>query len=223
MSHVSLLDIQIPATDRFEIRLSGSGGQGMMLAAMLLSEAIGTDPRLNLVQTKSYGPEARGGACKADIVVSPNEIYYPKPVKLDLLLAMTQEALDKYYPDLKAQGTLIIDSTLVTSPPSSLHFAIPLTDLAREELQNVMVANVISLGAIAAITEIVPREPLTQAVLARAPRGTEEKNRLALEIGFREGAKLREREMYRAVPIAPVRAWRESMPRATDALAGAVH
>ena len=191
MSEMSLLQVQVPF-DRYEIRLSGSGGQGMMLAAMLLSEAIGADPRLNVIQTKSYGPEARGGASKADIVVSPHEIYYPKPTKLDLLLAMTQESLDKYYPDLRETGTLILDDTLVTSPPDWPYYGVPLTQLARDEVQNPMVANVISLGVIAMITGIVPRETLKQAVLSRAPRGLLEKNELALEIGFREGEKHRQ-------------------------------
>lgn len=216
MSAPSFLQLQVSAA-RYEIRLSGSGGQGMMLAAMLLSEAIGADPRLNVVQTKSYGPEARGGASKADIVVSPNEIYYPKPIRLDLLLAMTQESLDKYYPDLREQGTLIIDETLVTNPPESLYFGLPLTQLARDEVQNVMVANVISLGAIAAITGIVPREALVQAVLARAPKGTEENNKRALEIGFREGANLRQQERYRDMTAPPVWTRREGMARFDEA------
>jgi 2-oxoglutarate ferredoxin oxidoreductase subunit gamma len=209
MGEFSLLQVQIPS-DRYEIRLSGSGGQGMMLAAMLLSEAIGADQNIHLIQTKSYGPEARGGASKADIVVSPYEIYYPKPIKLDLLLAMTQEALDKYYSDLRDVGTLIIDDTLVTEPPDGIYFGLPLTRLAREEVQNPMVANVISLGAIAAITEVVPYDALQQAVLARAPRGTQEKNKMALEIGFREGEILRQQEKYRGLPLAPLRDWRES-------------
>jgi 2-oxoglutarate ferredoxin oxidoreductase subunit gamma len=204
MSATSFLELLIPA-ERYEIRLSGSGGQGMMLAAMLLSEAIGADPNLNVVQTKSYGPEARGGASKADIVVSPREIFYPKPFRLDLLLAMTQEAVDKYYPDLRDEGVLIIDNTLVLNPPETLHYGLPFTQLARDEVQNVMVANVISLGAIATITGLVSSDTMLQAVLTRAPKGTEEKNKLALEIGFREGEKLRREERYRAVPALP--AW----------------
>ncbi len=195
MSDAAKPDFQIPL-DRYELRLSGSGGQGMMLAALLLCEAIGTDPRLNVIQTKSYGPEARGGACKADIVVSSSEIYYPKPIKLDLLLAMTQESLDKYYPNLKPEGILILDETLVSRPPEAVHFALPFTRLAREEVGNVMVANVISLGAIAAITGIVTHEALTHAVLTRAPKGSEEKNKLALEIGCREGGHLRQQHQH---------------------------
>lgn len=200
----SIMQIQV-AAPRYEIRLSGSGGQGMMLAAMLLCEAIGSRTRLNVVQTKSYGPEARGGASKADIVVSPKEIYYPKPLHLDLLLAMTQESLDKYYPDLREQGTLIIDETLVTNPPDGVYYGLPLTQLARDEVQSVMVANVISLGAIAAITGIAPYDVLMETVLARAPKGTEDKNKLALEIGFREGSTLRQHQRYASVLPPP--AW----------------
>lgn len=202
MTTASIMQLQVSAA-RYEIRLSGSGGQGMMLAAMLLCESLGANPLLNLIQTKSYGPEARGGASKADIVVSPNEIYYPKPLHLDLLLAMTQESVDKYYPDLREQGTLIIDETLVMNPPDGPHYALPLTQLARDEIQNVMVANVISLGAIAAITGIVPHEALAKAVLARAPKGTEEQNRQALEVGFREGAKIHLRPQCASVSPPP--------------------
>ena len=190
MSAVSLLDIKVPE-DRFEIRLSGSGGQGLVLAAMLLAEAIGADPSKSVIQTKSYGPEARGGASKSDVVVSTGEIYYPKALKLDLLLAMTQEALGKYYADLKEGGILVIDTTLVTKVPTEDYYGLPFTRLAKEQLKNVMVANVISLGAIAAITGIVSLEALLSAVLARAPKGTEDVNRLAVEMGYQEGLALK--------------------------------
>ena len=201
MSKPSLRDIPMPQ-DRFEMRLSGSGGQGMMLAAMILAEAIGKDPGKNVVQTKSYGPEARGGASKSDLVVSTSEIYYPKAVKLDLLLAMTQESLDKYFDDLKSNGMLLIDDTLVSSVPSSAYFGIPLTRLAREEAGNVMVANMIALGAIVSIAEVAPAGALLEAVLARAPRGTEETNKAAVEIGLREGLRVKQEGAVRARPVS---------------------
>lgn len=181
--------IEVPQ-DRFELRLSGSGGQGMILASVILGEAIGADSSKNITQSQSYGPEARGGASKADVVVSSNEIFYPKAMKLDLLLAMTQESLDKYYPDLKEGGTLIVDNGLVTEYPTDDFYGLPFTRLAREEAGHIMVANVIALGAIGAITGVVNREQLEKVVLSKAPRGTEEKNRKAVEIGFREGEKL---------------------------------
>jgi 2-oxoglutarate ferredoxin oxidoreductase subunit gamma len=188
----SLLEkITIPE-DRFEIRLSGSGGQGMILASVILSEAIGKDDSKNVVQTQSYGPEARGGASKADVVISENEIHYPKAMKLDLLLAMTQESLDAYYPFLKEGGTLIVDSGLVTNVPTDRYCGLPFTRLAREEAGHIMVANVIALGAISCLTGLVDHDRLVEAVLARAPRGTEDKNRKAVEIGFREARKIKD-------------------------------
>ncbi len=190
MANERINKIEVPE-DRFEMRLSGSGGQGMILGAVIMAEAIGSTGEKNTVQTQSYGPEARGGASKADVVVSSNEIFYPKAMKFDLLLAMTQEALDAYYPDLKENGILIVDDTLVTKVPTDKHYGLPFTQLAREEAGHVMVANVIALAAIAELTGIVSREALTETVLGRAPRGTEEKNKKALEIGFREAAKLK--------------------------------
>jgi 2-oxoglutarate ferredoxin oxidoreductase subunit gamma len=163
----------------------------MILAAVIISEAIGTHDNKNVVQTQSYGPEARGGASRSDVVVSAGEIYFPKAMKLDLLLAMTQEALDSYYPQLKDGGTLIVDDTLVTDVPTEDYFGLPFTRLAREEAGHIMVANVIALAAISELTGIVTRDALTKAVLHRAPRGTEEKNKKALEIGFREAARIK--------------------------------
>ncbi len=190
MAHKLLDKIEIPH-DRFEIRLSGSGGQGMILASVIMAEAIGADSSKNVVQTQSYGPEARGGASKADVVISTHEIFYPKAMELDLLLTMTQESLDKYLPHLKEGGTLIIDNVLVTEIPTDNYYGLPFTRLAREEAGHVMVANVVALGAIAALTDIVSKEELTKAVVARAPRGTEEKNQKAVEIGYREGLKIK--------------------------------
>ncbi|HWR83175.1 MAG TPA: 2-oxoacid:acceptor oxidoreductase family protein, partial [Candidatus Deferrimicrobium sp.] len=117
--------------------------------------------------------------------------YYPKAMQLDVLLTMTQESLDKYYPDLKPGGTLVIDDVLVTNIPTENFYGLPFTRLAREEAGHLMVANVIALGAIAALTGVVSKEALLKVVLARAPRGTEEKNEKAVEIGFREGLRIK--------------------------------
>lgn len=171
-------------TGRYEIRLSGSGGHGLILAGVILAQAVGTDPKMQVVQTQSYGPEARGGASRADVVISDEEIYYPKTMKLDLLLAFTQEACDKYYPDLKEGGILIVDSTLVTKVPTKSGFAFPFMRIAREQAGHAMVANVVALGAIAALTGIVSQDALTKVVKDRAPRGTEERNLKALELGY---------------------------------------
>jgi 2-oxoglutarate ferredoxin oxidoreductase subunit gamma len=182
--------VEIPQ-DRFEMRFSGSGGQGMILASVIFAEAIGKSDQRNVVQTQSYGPEARGGASKSDVVISENEIFYPKAMHLDLLLVMTQESMDKYYADLKEGGTLVVDTTLVTEIPTDDYYGLPFTQLAKEEAGHVMVANVIALAAIAELTGTVSKQALTAAVLNRAPRGTEEKNKKAIEIGFTEAAKIK--------------------------------
>lgn len=171
--------------DRYEVRLSGSGGQGLILAGVILAEAIGTIDGKNVVQSQSYGPEARGGASRADVVISDTEIYYPKTMKLDLLLALTQEACDRYFHDLKEGGLLVVDSHLVTQPPTPRHFGFPFVQLARHEIGVAMVANVISLGALCELTGIVSKKALREVVQNRAPRGTEEKNLKALELGFK--------------------------------------
>ena len=138
--------------DRYEIRLSGSGGQGMVFAGTVLAEAIGVEDGKNVCQTQSYGPEARGGASRSDLVVSSGEIYYPKPLKLDLLLALTQESCDTYFPALKEDGVLIVDSGLVDQLPDHKVHGFPFTQIARDKIGTPMVANIIALGAIAALT-----------------------------------------------------------------------
>lgn len=173
-----------PEDERYEIRFSGSGGHGVILAAILMARASGLDPKLNVVQTQSYGPEARGGASRADVVISPNEIYYPKTMQLDLLLAFTQEACDKYYSDLKSNGILVVDSNMVTKIPIKSSYSFPFMRTAREQIGNAMVANVIALGVIVELTDLVSRDAIRQVVKDGAPKGTEEKNLKALEIGF---------------------------------------
>jgi 2-oxoglutarate ferredoxin oxidoreductase subunit gamma len=169
---------------RYEIRLSGSGGQGMIFAGTVLAEAVGVEDGKNVCQTQSYGPEARGGASRSDLVVGTGEIYYPKTLKLDLLLALTQEACDTYYPALKEEGCLVVDSGLVTQLPDHELHGFPFTQIARDKLGTPMVANMIALGAIAALTRIVSSRGLLEAVKRRAPKGTEERNLKAIETGF---------------------------------------
>jgi len=170
--------------DKFEIRLSGSGGQGMIFAGTVLAEAIGVEDGKNVCQTQSYGPEARGGASRSDLVVSSGEIYYPKPLKLDILLALTQQACDTYFPALKEEGVLIVDSGLVDQLPDHKVHGFPFSQIAKDKIGTPMVANIIALGAIAALTKVASKKGLLEAVKRRAPKGTEERNLKAVEIGF---------------------------------------
>jgi len=167
---------------RYEIRLAGSGGQGLILAGIILAEAAGIYDGKFVCQTQSYGPAARGGASKAEVVISDGEIDYPKAIQPDVLLAMNQKSLDTYIADLKPDGLLIVDAILVPEVPVSRFIAIPFTRIARE-LGKEMAANIVALGALAALSGAVTLESLEKAVLARVPKGTEELNRKALAAG----------------------------------------
>ncbi len=176
---------------RYDIRLSGSGGQGIILMGIILAEAIGIYDGKYVAQTQSYGPEARGGSSKAEIVVSDDEIDYPKALRLDLLVAMNQKACDDYYMDLKSDGVLIVDSTFVKQIPISKAYQIPFTHVAREKFKREMVANIVALGAISKLAPIVSLRAVELAVLSRVPKGTEQLNRDALKAGMAAASKVK--------------------------------
>lgn len=186
---------------RYEIRLSGSGGQGLILMGIILAEAIGIYDRKYVAQTQSYGPEARGGSSKSEIIVSDEEIDYPKAMHLDLLLAMNQKSCDEFYPDLKPDGLLIVDSTFVTQVPTPKAFQVPFTRVAREKFSREVVANIIALGALAQLSPIVSGKAVESAVLARVPRGTEKLNRDALRAGM--NAAKRAMEAWTKLEVTP--------------------
>jgi len=185
---------------RYEIRLSGSGGQGLILMGIVLAEAIGIYDGKYVAQTQSYGPEARGGSSKSEVVVSDEEIDYPKAISLDLLLAMNQKSCDEFYPDLKPEGLLIVDSTFVTQIPTPKAFQIPFTRLAREKFEREVVANIIALGALSHLTPVVSAKAVESAVLARVPKGTEKLNRDALRAGITAAKRAKKAWMELEVP-----------------------
>lgn len=170
---------------RYEVRLSGEGGQGIILAGIILAEAAIHDGR-NAIQTQVYGPESRGGATKAEVIISDEEIDYPKAGRIDVLLALTQEACDKYCGDLKDTGTLIADSSGVVTLPSKSFTALrlPILETAKEKLGRAVVANIVALGTVAAVSGVVSRDAIEKAVLDRVPKGTVELNLNALRAGF---------------------------------------
>jgi 2-oxoglutarate ferredoxin oxidoreductase subunit gamma len=171
---------------RYEIRLSGEGGQGIVLAGVILAEAAAIYDGKNATQTQVYGPESRGGASKAEVIISDEEIDYPKAMSVDLLLALTQPAADKYGYDVRPAGIVIVDSAKVLTPPEG-SFAVhrlPIIETAKEAVGKTMVANIVSLGAIVGLSKVVSRPAIERAILARVPKGTEDLNRRALEAGF---------------------------------------
>jgi 2-oxoglutarate ferredoxin oxidoreductase subunit gamma len=185
--------------DRFEIRFSGAGGQGIITAAIIFAEAAAIHESNHVCQTQSYGPEARGGKCKAEVVVSSREIDYPKVIQLDMLLVMNQSACDAYFYDFKPNGLLIVDSTFVEQVPTSRVIAIPFTRIARETLGKELVANMVALGTVAHFCDAVSSKSIETAISARAPKGTKGINRKAFRAGIKTAREINLEHLSRSI------------------------
>jgi len=172
---------------RVEFRLSGSGGQGLLLAGIVLAEAAILEGK-NAVQTQSYGPEARGGSSKAEVVISDEEIDYPKATDPDYLLALTKDAYLGYGASMN-RGLIITDSTVTLDPSIQARtIVLPILATASETLGRRVVANMVALGVLAGVSGIARRDSLRQAVKERVPKGTDELNLKALDAGLQLAA-----------------------------------
>jgi 2-oxoglutarate ferredoxin oxidoreductase subunit gamma len=172
---------------RHELRLAGTGGQGLILAGILLAEAAVSDGK-NVVQTQSYGAEARGGASRSEVVIADGEIHHPKVLEADVMLCMSQEASDRYSGRLRRDGLLILNTDHVTRAPRARAVRVAMTSLAREVTGCEMCANVVGLGVMAGLTGVVSRESLEAAIRARVPQDTVEMNLAALAAGYEAAA-----------------------------------
>jgi len=172
--------------DRFEIRLAGSGGQGLVLGGLIMSEAAAIFDGKYATQTQSYGPESRGGASKSEVVISDEEVDYPKATNPDVILLFTEAAAEKYLPMCKKEAIVIADADLVKSEiPRDYKKAVkvPLTRIAKEGVGREFVANIVAIGLIRELTGVVTEASLEKALLERVPKGTEDLNRKALALG----------------------------------------
>jgi len=170
---------------RYEIRLSGAGGQGLILVGKILAEAAAIYDGKNATQSQSYGPEARGGASRSEVIISDEDIDYPKAHHIDLLLAMTQEAVDKYSSDVKPGGLILVDESYVSNIPEGDYkaYSLPITKFAEEKIGKRIVANIVALGVIEQLAKVISEDALINAIRARVPKGTEETNILAFKHG----------------------------------------
>jgi len=171
-----------------EIFLTGRGGQGVVLASILIGEAAFRDGK-KVVQTQSYGAEARGSAAWAEVIISDKEINYPKVMKCDVLIALSAEGAIKYSSTLKREGMLIIDNVFIEYLPEDLRkraHKIPATYLAEEKLNSPLYANVIMLGALTKLTKIVNKKSMIAAIKSNVPPESLESNLLALNLGLKE-------------------------------------
>ena len=178
-----------------EIIITGFGGQGIILAGNILGKAATLYDRRHATLIQSYGPEARGGACAAQVVISGEEIEYPYVETPGLLICMSQEGFTSNIGKLDEKGSLFIDTGLVDPDPELIGRGIRVhgigaTSLA-EEMGVRMMANIIMLGFVTSLSGVVSREALVQAVTSSVPKGTEKKNLAGLEAGFEKGNKVK--------------------------------
>jgi 2-oxoglutarate ferredoxin oxidoreductase subunit gamma len=172
-----------------EIRLAGFGGQGVILSAIVLGRAASIHQNAFATMTQSFGPEARGGACSAQLIVSEQPVLYPYVTKPDILVVMSQEAYTKFVPDLKEDGILIVEQDLVRV--TELHndariFSVPATRIA-EELGKRMVLNSVMVGFFTAVTQLLAPEAVRQAVAESVPPSFRELNLKAFDRGLGYG------------------------------------
>lgn len=185
---------------RYEIRLSGSGGQGIILAAIVLAEAAAVYEGREVCQSQAYGPEARGGSSKSEVVISNRPIDYPKATRPHLLLAMNQASYDAYHANIRPEGLIVVDESSVSQVSPGRVVAIPFTRIARKELGREVVANMVALGAVGYFSKAVSQKNLEAALTARMPKGTKDLNLKALRAGIKAAKKVD----LTALPAAPI-------------------
>lgn len=172
-----------------EIRIAGFGGQGVILSAIILGRAASIHQGAFATMTQSFGPEARGGACSAQLILSESPILYPYVTKPDILVVMSQEAYTRFVPELKDGGTLIVEQDLVRVTelkPNTRVFSIPATRLA-EELGKRMVLNSVMVGFFTAITQLLTKDAVSKAVSDSVPGSFRDLNLRAFEKGYEYG------------------------------------
>jgi 2-oxoglutarate ferredoxin oxidoreductase subunit gamma len=166
---------------------SGSGGQGVITAAIILAEAAVLYEKLIAVQSQSYGPEARGGSTRTDVIIADSQIYFPKVTQPNVLVCLTQESYNKFYPIIRPGGTLITDTRFVKTERKvdARQIELGMYQAVMDAIGKPIVFNICMLGAVIAITGLVKPESIIRVLETRIPPSFLEMNRKALDIGIR--------------------------------------
>jgi len=178
---------------RVEVRFAGFGGQGIIKSGIIVAAAASIHAGKSSVQTQSYGPESRGGACKSEVVISEQEIDFPKLVQPDVLVVMSQAAYNDYADDIKQGGTVILDPDMIPTQKGLGKvkiFKVPATKMA-DQLGRRIVANIVMIGAFVAITKLLDENAVKESTKENIPKGTEELNLAAFEKGYEYGKNLK--------------------------------
>jgi 2-oxoglutarate ferredoxin oxidoreductase subunit gamma len=171
---------------RTEITIAGVGGQGSILAGMMLGKAAVAHDGKHATHTQAYSSELRGGFAAAWVVISDEPVEYPRVIHPDIIVAQAQDSIDRFSATLKADGILIIDSDMVTKIPDNIStiYRVPATSIARNTVSEPVTANIVMLGALCKCTEIVSRKAMEAAIAEMVPKGKEEKNKKAFQLGY---------------------------------------
>ena len=172
---------------RHEVRFSGYGGEGIILSAGILGRAAALYDGAYAIQAQVYGPEARGGASMGQVIIDDAPILYPAVTDPDIYVIMSQQGFEKYGVLAREDAVMVLDADLVRSRPACRYHEVPATTEAKENLGREIVANIVMMGALVAITGVVSREAIERAVLDSVPKGTESLNSRALRRGFELG------------------------------------
>ncbi|RPJ82405.1 MAG: 2-oxoacid:ferredoxin oxidoreductase subunit gamma [Deltaproteobacteria bacterium] len=175
--------------EKCRIVMSGSGGQGVITASVILAEAAVIFEGLIAVQSQAYGPEARGGAARSDVIISDSEIHFPKVTQPNILVCLTQTAYNKFFPIIRPGGLLLTDTRYVTTERKvdAKQIELPMYHLVMEKLGNPVVLNICMLGALISLWSIVKPESIMKILEKRLPANLIQMNRNALELGISLG------------------------------------
>ena len=175
--------------ERSRIVFSGSGGQGVITAAIILAKAAAIFEGKNAIQSQSYGAAARGGATRTDIVIADSEINFPKVIQPNILVSLTQESYNKFSPIIRPGGLLLVDSKYVTigKKVDAKHKVLPMFDTVLKEIGKPIVFNICMLGALIGITKLIKPESILKVLETTIPKDFMEMNKKALEIGMKMG------------------------------------
>lgn len=179
--------------ERSRLVFSGSGGQGVITAAIILAKAAALFENKNAIQSQSYGAAARGGATRSDVIIDDSEIYFPKVIQPNILVSLTQESYNKFAPIIRPGGLLLVDSKYVTieKKVDAKHISLPMFDTVMEKIGKPIVFNICMLGTLIGISELIKPESILKVLKTTIPKDFMDMNKKALDLGLAMGKKER--------------------------------
>ncbi len=177
--------------ERSRLVFSGSGGQGVITAAIILAKAAAIYENKNAIQSQSYGAAARGGATRSDIIIDNSDIFFPKVVQPNILVCLTQESYHTFAPIIRPGGLLLVDSKYVSveKKVDALHISLPMYDSVIKEIGKPIVFNICMLGALIGVSDLIKPESVLNVLKTTIPKGFMDMNKKALDLGIQLGTK----------------------------------